>query len=54
MKNTIVCENIDMNLSEFERMLLLIKIINCNQEESPENTLDELINLIINSDSVTQ
>ena len=51
MKNTIVCDNIDMSLTELERMFELIRIINSNPDESLKNDMDELLTLIVNTES---
>jgi len=50
MKNTIVCDNIDMSLTELERMFELIRIINSNPDESKGNVIDELISIVVNSE----
>ena len=50
MKNNIVCENIYMNLTEFERMLELIRIINSKTVEQPEKATVELLTLIASSE----
>lgn len=49
MKNAIVCDNIDMSLTELERMFELIRIINSNPDESLNNDMDELLGIIGNS-----
>ena len=49
MKNTIVCDNIDMSLTELERMFELIRIINSNPDASLNNDMDELLGIIGNS-----
>ncbi len=50
MKNNIVCENIYMNLTELERMLELIRIINSKTVEQPEKETVELLTLIASSE----
>lgn len=39
-----------MNLTELERMLELIKIINCKTVEPPEKETEELLNIIANAE----
>lgn len=50
MKNTIICDNVYMNLSELERMLELIRIINSNTVEQPEKETEELLSIIASTE----